>query len=64
VSETRVGWPTSERDEAQRDLDRALEDLDRLDQRAGRIEADYLRALDAGREDAGETFMRLTERTS
>ena len=47
---------------AHAELDAALADLDRADERLGRIEADYLRQIDAGATDAAAFAARMLER--
>lgn len=44
-------------------LDAALAELDRLDRRAGKIEADYVRQVEAGNERAGDLAARMLART-
>jgi outer membrane murein-binding lipoprotein Lpp len=49
---------SEERAKAQRELDSALEEIDRLDARGGRIEQDYLAEIDRDDGTAGETLSR------
>lgn len=55
---------SSERERAQRELDQALEEIDRADTRATRAERDYMKALDSDDDDRSERFGKMFEKVS